>query len=153
MDRLESLIARQQIFDLLHCYCSALDTRDWRRLASCFLPGAVAVYGEDLGRQDGYAAIEQPCRSALGPLDSSHHMISNQEIEIDGDTARSRCYLHAQHTKAGTPGGDNLAIGGMYVDELVRTAEGWRIRFRELRFLWQEGNPAVIAADPLPERA
>jgi ketosteroid isomerase-like protein len=141
---LENLLDHMEITDLLNRYATALDDRDWKRLATCFTPDAVGLYGPVLGRRDGFAAIEQLCRGALEPLDSSHHMITNHEIEIDGDTARARCYLQAQHTKRGTPGGDNFVIGGTYTDELVRTADGWRIRQRELRMIWQEGNPRVL---------
>lgn len=141
---LEHLLDLQEIIDLLHRYACALDEKDWPLLATCFTADAVALYGEALGRQEGFAAIENVCRAALGHLDSSQHMISNPEIQVEGDTATARCYVHAQHTKAGTPGGDNVTIGGTYLDELVRTADGWRIRHRELRFLWQEGNQAVL---------
>jgi hypothetical protein len=98
----------------------------------------------DLGNKDGYPAIEEVCRLSLEPLDSSQHMISNHQVDIEGDVAHTRCYLHAQHTKAGTPGGDNLTLGGFYTDEIVRTPDGWRIRKRALRILWQEGNPKVM---------
>lgn len=140
----EHLLDLQAITDLLHRYARALDDKDWSLLATCFTADAVALYGAALGRQEGFAAIEKVCRTALGHLDSSQHMISNPEIRIDGDTATARCSVHAQHTKAGTPGGDNMTIGGTYRDELVRTADGWRIRRRELLFLWQEGNQAVL---------
>jgi ketosteroid isomerase-like protein len=138
------LLDLRDIADLLHRYARALDDKDWSLLATCFTTDAVALYGEVLGRQEGFAAIEKVCRAALGHLDSSQHIIANPEIAIDGDTATARCYVHAQHTKAGTPGGDNMTIGGTYLDRLVRTAEGWRICERELRFLWQEGNQAVL---------
>ncbi len=141
---LEHLCDRMEIIDLLNRYAIALDSRDWSRLSTCFTADAVALYGPVLGRQDGFAAIEKLCRTALEPLDSSQHLIGSHEIEVDGDSARTRCYLHAQHTKAGSAGGDNFTIGGTYVDELVRTAAGWRIRRRELIILWQEGNPRVL---------
>lgn len=146
MDRaIKLLLDRQEISDLIYRYGSSLDDRDWARLSNCFTSDAVAVYGAEIGRQNGYAAIENICRTFLEPLDSSQHLISNLEIEIEGDTARSRCYLHAQHTKAGTPGGDNLTIGGRYIDELIRTFDGWRIRKRELRVMWQEGNHGIFS--------
>ncbi len=141
---LEYLLDHHDVCNLLYRYAQALDEKNWELLATCFTPDAVALYGEVLGRKDGFEAIRETCRSALGKLDSSQHIISNPEIEIDGDRATSRCYVHAQHTKAGTPGGDNMIIGGTYLDEIVRTADGWRIQQRELRFLWQEGNQAIL---------
>jgi 3-phenylpropionate/cinnamic acid dioxygenase small subunit len=141
---IESLADRLEIADLLNRYGWALDDRDWARLATCFTADAVGLYGPVLGRQEGLAAITRICRAALEPLDSSQHLIGSHQIDVAGDTARSRCHLHAQHTKAGTPGGDHFTLGGTYVDELVRTAAGWRIRQRELIVLWQEGNPRVL---------
>ncbi len=142
---LDALFDERDICALLDRYARALDEKDWALLRTCFTEDAVALYGEALGRKDGYTAIEEACREALGRLDSSQHMLSNEEVAIDGDRATARCYLQAQHTKAGTEGGDNLTIGGIYLDEIVRTPEGWRIAQRELRILWQEGNPAVLA--------
>lgn len=142
---LDELFDQRDIGDLLHRYARALDEKEWALLATCFTPDAVAYYGEALGRKDGLEAIEATCRAALEHLDSSQHMITNPEIEVDGSVAKARCYVHAQHTKAGTPGGDNFTIGGTYLDEIVLTDEGWRIRQRELKMLWQEGNQAVLA--------
>ena len=141
---LESLLDRMEIIELLHRYATAIDDRDWARLATCFTADAVALYGPVLGRQEGIAAIEKTCRAALEPLDASQHIVGTHEIELDGDRARARCYVHAQHTRAGTPGGDNFVIGATYLDAVVRTPDGWRIRERELRILWQEGNPRVL---------
>ena len=141
---LESLLDRTEIVELLHRYATAIDDRDWARLATCFTADAVALYGPVLGRQEGIAAIEKTCRTAIEPLDASQHLVGTHEIELDGDRARARCYVHAQHTRAGMPGGDNFVIGATYFDQLVRTPDGWRIRERELRILWQEGNPRVL---------
>ena len=34
-------------------------------------------------------------------------------------------------------------MGGTYVDELARTAEGWRITHRVLEITWREGNSGI----------
>lgn len=134
---------RLEIAELLARYANALDERDWKRLASCFTEDAVGDYGT-IGRLDGYAAIEKLCRTTLEPLDASQHLIGSIEIELSGDTARSRCALQAQHTSRGCEGGDHFTIGGSYLDELVRAHAGWRIRKRELRISWRDGNPRVV---------
>ena len=92
---------------------------------------------------EGLPAIIEKVRNALGPLDASQHIVSNQQVTIDGDTATCRCYLHAQHTLRGTEGGDNFVIAGRYDDELIRTDDGWRITFRKLSRDWVEGNPGI----------
>ena len=67
-------------------------------------------------------------------------------MRLDGDRARSTCYLQAQHVGTGTEGGDHFIIAGRYDDELVRTPDGWRIRDRRLDIVWTSGNPAVLGA-------
>jgi hypothetical protein len=82
----------------------------------------------------------------LEPLQVSQHLLGSFEIELQGETAQSRCYFQAQHVKPGTPGGDQLIIAGTYEDSLSNTAEGWRIRHRKLLASWQDGNPKVLEA-------
>ena len=38
----------------------------------------------------------------------------------------------------------------MEYDDVVRTAEGWRIRHRVLTTIWTEGNPVVLRGEQLP---
>ena len=140
----DELRDRLEITELLGRYANALDERDWRRLASCFTDDAVGDYG-GIGHFEGFAAIETLCRNTLEPLDASQHLVGSIEIELSGDGARARCAFQAQHTKRGCEGGDNYVLGGSYRDELVRTLDGWRIRRRELRVSWSEGNPRVLA--------
>ncbi|MGH0028875.1 MAG: nuclear transport factor 2 family protein [Myxococcota bacterium] len=140
----DELRDRLEIGEILARYASSLDERDWPRLATCFTPDAVGDYG--MGDPlEGYAAIEALCRGTLEPLDASQHLVGSIEIDLDGDTATSRCALQAQHTRRGLPDGENYLIGGTYRDRWVRTDTGWRIAHRQLRMVWSEGNPAVVA--------
>lgn len=134
---------RLAIQDVLVRYGTSLDDQDWPRFATCFVPDAVANYG-GLGEHTGRDKIQSLCEQALAPLDGSQHFISNFEIEIHGDRAKSRCYLMAQHMKKSAPGGPHFLLAGTYRDELIRTDEGWRITRRELVTTWTEGNPLVI---------
>lgn len=146
MDSVEMFMARQEVIDVLTRYATALDTRDWALLATCFTVDAVADYRGFGGRRDGYAAIEGGVRSALDGLDSSQHIITNHVVEIDGDRARATSYLHAQHYRKGTDGGDTFTVGATYRDVLVHGQEGWRIAERRLDPSWIAGNRGVFAA-------
>ena len=141
--RLQDMVDADDIVGVAVRYASALDSRDWERLRTCFVPDAVAVY-EGIGRLEGVAAIERACQASLGPLDASQHFVSNFESDVQGDRAAASCYLQAQHVRRGTPGGDLFTVAGIYVDTLARTSEGWRIVTRELRRLWTAGNPDVL---------
>ena len=142
--KLRELLDKQAITELLNRYGSALDDHDWERLRSCFTPDAVADYDPNAPNFEGYEAIEGLCRSMLGPLDASQHLIGNHEIEVDGDTARSRCYIRAQHVLSSCEGGQFLEVAGYYRDELARGPDGWRIHRRQMVVTWREGNPRVL---------
>lgn len=137
------LLDEREITRLCYRYGAALDDRDWPLLRTCFTEDAVTEY-QGLGRFEGYGAIETVCQAALGKLDRSHHLIGNVTVDVDGDAATARCYLHAQHVRPGTPGGDLYVVAGRYSDRLARTPEGWRFTYRLLETWWTAGNPAVL---------
>jgi 3-phenylpropionate/cinnamic acid dioxygenase small subunit len=141
---IQQLLDERAIIDVCVRYATAIDDRDWERLRSCFLPDAVGVYHADRPLT-GYPAIEEAVRTAVTPLSRTQHLVTNFTVVLDGDRATSRCYLHAQHVRAGLPGGETFVIAGRYSDRLVRTDDGWRIRERRLDRWWTAGNPAVTA--------
>ena len=149
----QQLADYRAISDLAVRYCSAVDRRDWDLLAEVFLPDStvrlpqsVVITGSD--------EIVLRYRRGLERFDATHHMVSNHEIDVDGDSARHTCLVHAQHVRHDAPGGSNYVIGGRYTDELVRTQQGWRIAHRELVSIWTGGNPSVLGHNPRdPEQA
>ena len=142
-DRLQELVDRADIGDVLCRYSTALDSRDWEALGSVFTPDAVCDYGA-LGSPRGVPAIAGLVSATIGSLDATQHLLGNVTVAVDGDTATADCYLVAQHVRAGTPGGDDYLLGGPYHDELVRTPEGWRITSRTLHRTWTSGNRDVV---------
>jgi 3-phenylpropionate/cinnamic acid dioxygenase small subunit len=137
------LTDRQQITELCARYTTALDTRDWDLLESCFAPSPVFTHPG--GRLEGWPAILERTRAALTPLTATQHLLGTIVAEVDGNAARSVCYFQAQHIRTGTPGGDTYIIAGSYADTLIRTADGWKITERLQAYLWRDGNRAVIA--------
>ena len=145
-DRLHDALDAGAVIDVAIRYCWALDENDWDRLDDVFLPEATAHLGSsDL--LDGRDAIVARCSAALTPLDDSQHMVSTHQVEIDGDSATHRCYLHAQHIRRDAAGGPHYIVAGRYVDRMTRTPDGWRIAHRDLIVMWTEGNLAVVRGD------
>jgi 3-phenylpropionate/cinnamic acid dioxygenase small subunit len=142
-DAARRLADRQEIADLCVRYTTALDTRDWALLETCFAPAPVFVHPG--GRLAGFPAILHRTRTALAPLTATQHLLGTMVAEVDGDTARSVCYFQAQHVRAGTAGGETYIIAGRYTDTLARTAGGWKITERIQAYLWRDGNRAVVA--------
>ena len=95
------------------------------------------------GPLSGLDAITSVCRRGLSRLDTSHHMVTNHQVTVEGDEAQHRCYVHAQHVRHDAEDGPNFIVGGRYEDQLVRTEHGWRIKHRDLIVTWSEGNPGV----------
>lgn len=136
----------QEISTLLARYTRGLDDHDWEAVTSCFEPTARFVHPG--GAQEGADAIVERARAALTPLTASQHLLGTILVEVDGDTARASTYFQAQHVRDGTPGGSLFIIAGTYDDDLVRGADGWRIRERRQTYTWRDGNPEVVRRPP-----
>jgi 3-phenylpropionate/cinnamic acid dioxygenase small subunit len=126
-------------------YAWALDSRDYEDLRNVFLSDATARLGREC---NGVDDIVVRVTQALDPLDVSQHLVANQQARVnpDGVTGTCRCYFQAQHVRraAAVDGASpNFIIAGRYLDRVERTADGWRIRRRELMVDWTEGNSAV----------
>jgi uncharacterized protein (TIGR02246 family) len=133
---------QRAIVELTIAYAWALDTRDYDELRSVFTPDATAVLRGVAC--EGVDAIIARISRPLDRLDATQHLVSNQQVRVDGDTGTCRTQLQSQHIRRGTEGGDTYLIGGIYDDRLERRPAGWRIVHRTLTETWTAGNPAVI---------
>ena len=131
------------IVALTVAYAWALDTKNYEELRSVFAADATAVLrGVDC---KGVDAIIGRISRPLDRLDATQHIVTNQHVRVDGDTATCRTQLQSQHVLRSAEGdGDTFLIGGVYEDRLERRPEGWRIVHRTLTQTWTAGNPAVI---------
>ncbi len=136
------LVDRLEIIELTHRYCWALDSKQFDLLDTVFLPDATAELRS--APLEGGDASRDGIGGAPAPPDPTPHRVSNPRGAVAGHTATARTYLHSQHVRHGTPGGELYVIAGRYEDELVRTPDGWRIRFRRLVTVWSEGNLDVV---------
>lgn len=140
---LQRLLDEAAIRDTAARYCWALDTLDRSAIETVFLPDSTAILGGP-ALLEGLDAIWARICAALSNLTVSQHLIGSQLVEVTGDTATQRCYLHAQHVREGTEGGSQYIVAGTYIDRLERTPAGWRIRHRELTVQWTSGNVRVV---------
>ncbi len=133
---------RQQIIDLAIAYTWALDTKQLDELDQVFAEDAV---GDLRGVVcTGRDEIKARIGGAVLRLDATQHLVANHQVAVDGDRATHRCHLQSQQVLAGCDGGENYIVGGYYQDQLVRTADGWRIAHRLMQQTWTEGNPGVV---------
>jgi ketosteroid isomerase-like protein len=133
---------------ILHTYCRMLDERDLDELMHrVYLADAVddRRRGEPLR---GHEQIKGYFANAFEHVAATAHLISNADVDVDGDRATSYCRVTAYHWMFG---GDpvrpaDFVVLGSYDDEFVRTPDGWRIARRVVGAL----GPAGLSAGALP---
>ena len=127
-DALRAGLDRIEIHELLNRYAHAIDFADWKLLEQVFTEDAVAdfssvgEYVEIDSVLHGREAIVGYYQIALAPFDGVLHFMTNHLVELDGDSARSRSYMHVL----------NMSMGGIYTCRCRRTDAGWRIEHLEL---------------------
>ena len=141
--QIDQLVDKQKIIDLTIAYTWIIDRGPREKLREIFTEDAAFII--DIKTYNGIDAIIDKIDRTLGDLSASQHIISNQQVSIEGDNATCSCYLHAQHTLHGTEGGENYIMAGRYVDTLIRMDGEWRIAERRLMLDWTEGNLEVLS--------
>ena len=132
------------IRNLLICYSTAIDTKDWQlfRTESC-----EARYGGLSWR--GADVLTAVFAESHAPLDDSMHRVLNISIlDHARDTARARSYCDTVLIRRGAPAGAVLQVHGVYSDSLQRQEGVWRIAVREFRAVWYKGSLGVLGLDP-----
>lgn len=138
----ETLRDQADIQVVLNLYATALDSRNWPALDGVFTANASAHY-EGVGHFDGRPAIVNLVRQVLEQCGPTQHLLGTYCIEVDGGTARARCYLAAIHAGIGEYEGKTQTVWGEYRDKLVKTPHGWRIAHRELAIIHGEGDIGI----------
>jgi 3-phenylpropionate/cinnamic acid dioxygenase small subunit len=147
---LEEVSDRIEIQDLLVRYTVAIDTKDWKLLDTCFAADAQLDYTSTGGIKGPYPEVRAWLEKALAAFPMTVHYISNSTVELKGNEASARTYVI---NPMGFPKQDGslhiFTVGGYYVDELVRTPEGWRIRERREDQAFLDGSlPDALQVPP-----
>lgn len=139
-----------EIQSLLTDYVFALDTKEIDKLDAVFTTDAVLDYRATGGRMGGWAEIKPWLVESLSGFGTTQHLISFPQIRFHGaDSASSRTMLFNPMQTLPEKGGEIFFVGATYADELVRTADGWRIRTRTEIAPWTKDVPASVSAEPV----
>jgi hypothetical protein len=139
-EKLQALLEREAISDVLKFYCRALDRRDRALMERVYWPDAI----DDHATFRGTAAqfIDYAFAHTAGMTTS--HMISNILIELRGPTASfSECYFSAYHNFATATGRMDRTVGGRYLDLFEKRGDEWRIIRRVVCVDWYTEHPAT----------
>ncbi len=130
-----------EITQVLNRYFRSMDTKDYALLESVFAPGAAVRYDALDGLETTWEEMVPSFESFNRHFRFLQHMGGQMLIELDGDGAVARTSLRAVHVQETLEGETNTwVIYGTYLDRLVRTPAGWRIRERHFSALHTEGR-------------
>jgi len=148
---LRDMADRLEIREVLERYFFGDDRGDAESLNQCLTVDAEARY--DMGGAEpvavkGRAAIVSAIVDATSQRLGVNHLLSNTRIEVEGDRATADSYAIANVVVGDANAGRVLVRGIQYLDEFVRTDEGWRIKTRIHKALWQYEAPATAPGIP-----
>jgi SnoaL-like protein len=142
-----------EIQNLKATYCQAADavTRDaagsTEILRSLFIPEVNADYGVAIC--EGRDALVGYLVKMIGDMNEwLMHGLQTPRIEVDGDSARGEWVVMVQIKQRQLSGKEMLV--GRYIDEFVRTPEGWRIS--DVKFAEEGVYPQIdVTSQPVTE--
>jgi SnoaL-like domain len=143
---------RVEIAEIHRFYAYCIDTRQPQRLIEIFADDVEAHYGYG---PDGVwrSAVEvaEGLGAQIETFEASCHLMGNIQVDIDGDVARTSAYVNAWHWLKELAGDSerpaDFMFCGVYVDDVRREEEGWRIERRRFRRL----GPSAIAVGTMPD--
>jgi 3-phenylpropionate/cinnamic acid dioxygenase small subunit len=133
---------RFEIIATLDRYAECLDTRDWAGLADVFTEDVEMDF--TVWHATDLEAVRQNIGSFLDGCGPSQHLLGNYRIQLDGDSAQSRCYCRVMHFGKGEHEGKTFESWIEYSDEFVRTNRGWRCRKRIARVQMNQGDASLL---------
>ena len=128
---LQELSDRQEITDLITEYSHAIDFHRWDDLDAIFTADATLDLTATGGESGDLPTMKQWLAKTLGLFTGHQHLVATSKIDLAGDraSAKSVCHNPMYLDRDGTQ--QVLFVGLWYLDEFVRTPDGWRIGARK----------------------
>jgi len=79
---------------------------------------------------------------------SSQHLVTTQNVELNGDKAVCESYFYAYHLVPTPDGTKDVVAAGRYVDNMEKRDGEWKISLRLAVFDWNK----ITDSAPLPAR-
>ncbi|KAI0403188.1 hypothetical protein F4802DRAFT_572649 [Xylaria palmicola] len=140
------LTDREAIVDALYRAVLSVDHADEALLLSAITPDISAEIAGLSAK--GVAEFKATIFDHISKLDTAH-LLSNIRVNIQSaSTAQATCSSWARHARPGKglePGSDKFTAGGMYLCDMVKEGELWKISSWRINTVWVEGDPSVMA--------
>lgn len=133
-ERIDELLSKQEIRDLLARYCRGCDRCDEALMASAYHPDSVDNHGVFKGSGSEFAKWSTPIHHSYV---ATSHFILNSLIAVDGDTASGETYCLAW-VRYRRPDDklEDAIFGGRYLDRFERRESVWKIAQRTMLMDW-----------------
>ena len=137
--RVQAVVDKSEITDVIVNFARGLDRGDETLLRSVLYPEAMIDLGPGIFQGTGNDYVTW-ILGVLANVKSSHHLIGNLRVSLEGDSATSEAYfqLHFRLDKA--TGREDVFMGGRFLDRLDRrptgAAGGWKILHRKQVLDW-----------------
>ena len=133
---MDEITDRFEITDLLHRYAGAIDQGAWDVLDTIFTLDASIDYSAMGGAALPFNEMKGWLAQMISHVPGRMHLIANIEITVAPDRQLATSTAYLLNAMVFSPDNTTL-IGGKYNDQLVRTADGWRISDRRLDMIWK----------------
>ena len=146
--RLRDVVDRSEIDQLISRHFLSPDDR---RTDDAWLE---SLYTDDFaltvptGTYTGREEMRTAVRTSALVFERSHHLVANNVIELDGDTASVRSKMIATHLQRADEPENAYTGGAEYVFDARRTNSGWRLARAEYIGVWTRGRPPAPPAEP-----
>lgn len=139
IDKLNELVAREEIRDCLFRYCRGIDRADEAALSSAYWPDGTDHHGPYQGSAAGFVKWAM---KTLPYIERGIHQIHNILIEFRDGGAAVESYFSAFQRQPDSMGNiQQLDMKGRYLDWFVKRGNEWRILNRVVVFDWVEHLP------------
>ena len=133
-ERIDRMLARDEIREVLARYARAVDRGDGPLLKSCYHPDAVEEHGGNYtGNAFAYVDAAVPRIEKLGAM---QHLLGTSYIEFDGDSASVETYLWTFLRAKNDAGDLDTFTGGRLIDRFEKRDGAWKITHRKTIFDW-----------------
>jgi ketosteroid isomerase-like protein len=125
----QELLDREQIRDLVHRYCWAVDKGELTDVMALFHDPCTLILAPGK-KYEGREAVRRWYDVYMrNRMEVLRHLIHNQVMTIDGDSATSKSYFDA----VGDLKGESITVAGYYEDTLLRVNSEWKFTEKIIR--------------------
>ena len=145
--KLQAVIDKQEIRDVLMRYCRGVDRCDMELLRSVYHPDAIDEHGLFNGSATEFCEfVIQHLKEPTQLVHSTN--ICNSLVEIEGDKAHVESYYVAYIYSKGDDGQFyDTTVGGRYVDRFEKRDDVWKIAHRVVVMDWNRHHPSQAVWD------